>query len=438
VESTGRWDAASQSYTLKLRQSCPATPGQAEKLPFVIPVRMGLLGADGSALPLQLEGESAAVGTERVLLLTEADQYFTFVGVGQAPTLSLFRGFSAPIIHISVQNLLEQLLILQHDSDAFNRWEAAQQLLTQAALQAYAADAEPEQAIGQELLAALQTVLRDDSLDPAFRALVLSLPTESYLAEQVAQLDAQKLHRVREAMRSQLASALHADWQAVFAAHSDTGAYVPEAKAAGRRALANLALSAICLQAVATGDTVWQGKTLQRFKDASNMTDRWGALLALASSRSALLQGALDRFYQLYQHEALVVDKWFALQAGLPEALASASGSVLAQVKQLMQHPAFSLKNPNRARSLVFAYCANAAAFHRADAAGYVFWAEQVLALDSFNPATAARLARMLERWSRLAEPQRSGALEAIQRVAAKPKLSRDVREVLDRALAQV
>jgi aminopeptidase N len=247
-------------------------------------------------------------------------------------------------------------------------------------------------------------------------------------------LDAQKLHRVREAMRAQLAQALQADWQAVFAAHSDTGAYAPEAQAAGRRALANLALAAICLQAVATHDTVWQGKTLQRFKDASNMTDRWGALTALATSRSALAQGALDKFYQLYQHEALVIDKWFALQAGLPEA--QAAGSVLPQVKQLMQHPAFSIKNPNRARSLVFAYCANAAAFHRADAAGYVFWAEQVLALDSFNPATAARLARMLERWSRLAEPQKSGALEALKRVAAKASLSRDVREIIERALA--
>jgi aminopeptidase N len=277
-------------------------------------------------------------------------------------------------------------------------------------------------------------------LDAGFRAQLLSLPAESYLAEQVPQLDAGKLHRVREAMRAQMAQALQADWQAVFAAHSDTGAYAATAHAAGRRALANLALAHICLHAVATGDAVWQGKTLQRFKDAGNMTDRWGALLALAHSGSALTQGALDKFYQLYQHEALVVDKWFALQASLPEAVcaAPAPGSVLPQVKKLLQHPAFSLKNPNRARSLVFAYCANAAAFHRADAAGYVFWAEQVLALDSFNPATAARLARMLERWSRLAEPQRSGALEACKRVAAKPSLSRDVREVIERALQQV
>ncbi len=435
VASLGRWDAASQTYTLKLSQSCPATPNQTEKLPFVIPVRMGLLGADGSALPLQLEGESAAVGAERVLLLTEAEHYFTFVGVSQAPTLSLFRGFSAPIIHISPPNLPEQLLILQHDKDAFNRWEAAQQLMVQAALQAYGAADGAEPVMSAALLRALQSVLRDEGLDPALRTLVLTLPAESYLAEQVSQLDAQKLHRVREAMRAQLAQALHADWLAVFAAHSDTGAYAPTAQAAGRRALANLALAAICLQAVATGDAVWQGKTLQRFKDASNMTDRWGALLALAHSGSALSQGALDKFYQLYQQEALVVDKWFALQASLPEA--AAAGSVLPQVKKLLQHPAFNLKNPNRARSLVFAYCANAAAFHRADAAGYVFWAEQVLALDSFNSQTAARLARMLERWSRLAEPQRSGAFEAISRVAAKSSLSRDVREVLERALAQ-
>ncbi len=433
VASLGRWDAASLTYTLRLTQTCPATPGQSDKLPFVIPVRMGLLGADGSALPLQLEGEAAAVGTERTLLLTEADQFYTFVGVTQAPTPSLFRGFSAPIIDISAKNLPEQLLILQHDSDAFNRWEAAQQLMVQAALAALTAPDLPESPLPAELLAALRTVLRDEGLDAGFRALVLTLPAESYLAEQVAGLDAQKLHRAREAMRAQLARELHADWQAVFAAHSDTGAYRPQAQDAGRRALANLALSYLCLQAVATGDAVTQGKTLQRFKDASNMTDRWGALTALATSRSALAQGALDKFYQLYKGEALVVDKWFALQASLPEA--QAAGSVLPQVKQLMQHPAFNLKNPNRARSLVFAYCNNAAAFHRADAAGYVFWAEQVLALDSFNPPTAARLARMLERWSRLGQPQRNGALEALRRVAAKPSLSRDVREVVERAL---
>ena len=437
VTSQGRWDAASQTYTLKLSQTCPATPGQAEKLPFVIPVRMGLLGADGSALPLQLEGETTAAVTERTLVLSDAETYYTFVGVAQAPTPSLFRDFSAPIIHISAQTLPEKLLILKCDSDAFNRWEAAQQLMVQAALAALDAADVPAAPLQSELLAALATVLRDESLDPGLRALILTLPAESYLAEQVAVLDAQKLHRVREAMRAQLADALHADWQAVFAAHSDTGAYAPEAKAAGRRALANLALSYLCLQAVATGDAVQQGKTLQRFKDAANMTDRWGALTALATSRSALAQGALDKFYQLYQNEALVVDKWFALQAGLPEAAVSAPapGSVLPQVKQLMQHPAFSLKNPNRARSLVFAYCNNAAALHRADAAGYVFWAEQVLALDSFNPPTAARLARMLERWSRLAEPQRSAAQEAFKRVAAKPNLSRDVREVVERAL---
>ena len=436
VSSLGRWDAASQTYTLRLTQTCPATPGQAEKLPFVIPVRMGLLGADGTALPLQLEGEAASAGTERILLLTESDQFFTFVGVAQAPTPSLFRGFSAPIIDISAKNLPEQLLILQHDSDAFQRWEAAQQLMVQAVLGALAQAELPAAPLPAELLAALRTVLRDESLDAGLRALVLTLPAESYLAEQVQVLDAQKLHRLREAMRAQLAHALHSDWLAVFAAHQDTGAYAPDAIPAGRRALANLALAYLCLQAVATGDSVQQGKTLQRFKDASNMTDRWGALTALTGSRSPLAQGALDKFYQLYQNEALVVDKWFALQASQPEAgVAAATGSVLPQVKQLMQHRAFNIKNPNRARSLIFAYCNNAAAFHRADAAGYVFWAEQVLALDSFNPPTAARLARMLERWSRLLEPQRSSALEALKRVAAKPSLSRDVREVIERAL---
>ena len=178
---------------------------------------------------------------------------------------------------------------------------------------------------------------------------------------------------------------------------------------------------------------VWPGKTLQRFKDAGNMTDRFNALNALVGSGHALAAPALARFHAQFKDEPLVLDKWFALQAGACDR----GGQVLAQVKQLMNHPDFSLKNPNRARSVIFSYCnANPGAFHRADAAGYVFWSERVIELDAINPQVAARLARALDRWKKLAEPWRSGAREAIARVAARPDLSNDVREVVTRALA--
>jgi aminopeptidase N len=178
---------------------------------------------------------------------------------------------------------------------------------------------------------------------------------------------------------------------------------------------------------------VWPGKAYQRFKEAGNMTDRFNALHALVNSGHALAAQALARFHALFKDEALVLDKWFALQAGTCDR----GGQVLPAVRQLMAHPDFNLRNPNRARSLIFSYCsANPGAFHRADAAGYVFWSERVLELDAINPQVAARLARALDRWKKLAEPYRSAAREAIARIAAKPDLSNDVREVVTHALA--
>ena len=202
---------------------------------------------------------------------------------------------------------------------------------------------------------------------------------------------------------------------------------------AGRRALAGLALGMLCLAARSSGDIVWPGKTYQRFKDAGNMTDRFNALAALVGSGHELAAPALARFHALFKDDALVLDKWFALQAGAPDR----GGQVLPAVRQLMKHPDFHIKNPNRARSVIFSYCnGNPGGFHRTDAAGYVFWANRVLELDSLNPQVAARLARALDRWKKLAEPYRSAAREAIARVAAKPDLSNDVREVVTRALA--
>jgi aminopeptidase N len=282
-------------------------------------------------------------------------------------------------------------------------------------------------------IGALRDVLRHPTLDAAFKELVLTLPSETYMAEQLAVVDPQRIHAVREAMRGQLATALQADWQWAFETHQTPGGYSPDATSSGRRALANLALANLCLAARDSGDAVWPGKTYQRFKDATNMTDRMGALSALVSSGHELAGDALARFHSLFLHEELVIDKWFALQAGAPDR----GGDVLPRVRQLTKHADFSLRNPNRARSLVSTYCqANPGAFHRTDASGYVFWSERVMELDGINAQVAARLARALDRWTKLAEPYRSAAREAIARVAAKPDLSNDVREVVTRALA--
>jgi aminopeptidase N len=235
-------------------------------------------------------------------------------------------------------------------------------------------------------------------------------------------------------MRQQLASALRHDWEWAYESHKDNGAYRPDATSSGRRALAGLALTHLCLAAAPSGDPVWPGKALQRFKDAGNMTDRLSALTALVVSGHPLGESALARFHALFKDEALVLDKWFALQAGAPDR----AGHVLPVVRQLMTHPDFQLRNPNRARSLIFSFCnANPGAFHRTDAAGYVFWSERVMELDAINPQVAARLARALDRWRKLAEPYRRAAREALARVSAKPDLSNDVREVVSRALTE-
>ena len=189
----------------------------------------------------------------------------------------------------------------------------------------------------------------------------------------------------------------------------------------------------LCLDSVARGDTVWPGRAYQRFKDAGHMTDRQGALAALIGAYSPLAELALASFHEMFKNEPLVIDKWFTLQVTAPER----DGRVFGRAKTLMSHPEFNIRNPNRARSLIGALCmGNPAAFHRPDAAGYVFWADRVLELDSTNPQLAARIARVMDRWSRLAEPYRSAAREALARVAAKPDLSSDVHEIVSRALA--
>ena len=434
VQAQGQYDAAAQTYTLTLTQTTPPTPGQDEKQPLIIPVRLGLLGRNGAALPLQLQTEQGAqeLGLEATLVLHERQQSFVFTQVGESPVPSLLRGFSAPVVlqHSLDDDALE--ILLQHDSDPFNRWEASQQWAQRIMLAAIQ-NPEAEIALPARFVQAMRQVLGDAQLDAAFKDLVLTLPSEGYIAEQLKQVDPQRIHTVREALQDQLAQALQNEWQAVWALHHDTGAYQPDAHSAGRRALAGKALAMLVRQAGHSGDAVWPGKAYQRVKDAGNMTDRFNALAALVQARHPLAEQALQRLHRQFRDEALVLDKWFQLQAMTPDV----DGDLLPKVRQLMRHPDFNLKNPNRARSLIFAYSShNPAGFHRADGAGYQFWAEQVLALDAINAQVAARLARALDAWRKLAEPYRAHAEAALQQVAAQQSLSKDVREIVGKALA--
>jgi aminopeptidase N len=435
VAAAGQYDAAQRSYTLTLSQSCPATPGQPSKEPFVIPLNLGLVGAHGDALALQLDGETVPGANSRTFVLTESTLTLRFIGVDAEPVPSLLRGFSAPVVLALDYSDAQLLTLLAHDTDPFNRWEAGQRLGLKRALHFIRGSAQPHETkvLDAAFIDAMRQVLRHPTLDAAFKELVLTLPAETYIAEQLEVVDPQRVHAVREAMREQMALEMRHDWQWAFETHQDSGAYRPDPISSGRRALSGLALTMLCLGARSTGDVVWPGRTYQRFKEAGNMTDRFNALHALVNSGHELGASALARMHTLFKNEALVLDKWFSLQAGACDR----GGQVLPAVRQLMSHPDFHLRNPNRMRSLIFSYCnANPGAFHRADAAGYVFWSERVLELDAFNPQMAARLARALDRWKKLAEPYRSAAREAIARVAAKADLSNDVREVVDRALA--
>ena len=426
VQAQGSYNVSNRSYTLTLSQSCANTPDQLQKEPFVIPVKMGLLNQEGQALP----------GHDKTLVLSEASQTFVFENIDSEPTPSLLRNFSAPVNLDCDLTDMQWLSILAHDTDAFNRWEAGQRLAVQAALRFIRTAKNPQSdaVLDEGYLNAMRQVLSNASLDAAFKELVLTLPSETYISEQLESVDPQYVHAVRESMRLQLAIAMHEDWQTCYAQNRVLGAYSPDAISSGKRALSNMALHMLCLAAQHEGSPVWPGKALQAFKDASNMTDRFGALSALVSSGHALAEQALGQFHALFKDEALVIDKWFALQASAPDR----NGNTLPVVRQLMQHPDFNLRNPNRARSLIFSYCsANPGGFHRSDAAGYVFWSDRVIELDAINPQVAARLARALDRWKKLAEPYRQAAKAAIERVAAKADLSNDVREVVTRALAE-
>ena len=438
ISARADYDAVAQTLTLELTQSCPATPGQPQKLPLHIPVAVGLLNAQGVDLPLQLAGATLpeeaqvhAVPTTMVLELTQPSQRFTFTGISAPPVPSLLRDFSAPVNLDFAYTDDELAFLFAHDSDPFNRWEAGQRLATRRLLTlagagqgdlAYQVNAQDTLLIG-----ALRKLVNDKTLDPAFRELAISLPSEGMLAEQMAVIDPQSIHTARCALRRQLAQHLRADLLGAYQANHTPGAYRPDPLPAGRRALRNSVLSYLA----ELNDNTAHKLIQDQLEHASNMTDRVAALAAMVNHHVPGVQQALQQFYDEFTDEPLVIDKWFTLQAAAPV-------TTVAAVRKLMQHPAFTLKNPNRARSLIFAFCnANPAQFHVADGSGHAFWAEQVIALNAINPQVAARLARTMDRWRKYTPALQLSMQAALKKVAATKKLSKDVAEVINKSLAK-
>ncbi len=438
VSVATEWDEAGKRYTVNVAQDygngSPAAR-ETQTGPLLIPFAIGLIGPDGADLPLQLEGEREAHGTTRVLEITGTQQSFTFVNLDAKPLPSLLRNFSAPVIVEYDYSNDELAFLLAHDSDPFNRWEAGQRLATREllTLAAQAGQGKPLE-LDQAVVDAFRRVLADETLSPSFRELALMLPSEAYLAEQMNESDPAAVHTARQFVRRQLAHALKTEWLGVYHAHQTPGAYEATPAAAGHRGLKNLALSYLSdlddpAEAVRLANA--------QYDAANNMTDRAAALSALlnaaATTASDVAQRALDDFYRRFENEPLVIDKWFALQA---TQRGSAGRPVIDIVRQLMAHPAFTLKNPNRARSLIYSFCvANPAQFHAADGSGYALWAETVLSVDALNPQVAARLARTLELWRRFTPTLRDQMRAALDTVAREAK-SRDVREVVEKALA--
>ncbi|QYM98843.1 aminopeptidase N [Pseudomonas protegens] len=426
------YDAAAKTYSLTFRQSCPQTPDKVEKLPFVIPVALGLLDSTGADMALRLAGEAAAQGSSRVLSVTEAEQTFTFVDIAEHPLPSLLRGFSAPVKLSFPYNRDQLMFLMQHDSDGFNRWDAGQQLSVQV-LQELIAQHQQGRALvmDERLVVALGTVLADDSLDQAMVAEMLSLPGEAYLTEISEVADVEAIHAAREFARQQLADSLFdALWKRYQANRqvSKATAYVAESEHFARRALQNIALSYLML----THKPEVLAAAIEQFDSADNMTERLTALAVLVNSPfEAEKAKALAVFAENFKDNALVMDQWFSVQAGSP------LPGGLERVKALMQHPAFNIKNPNKVRALVGAFAGqNLINFHAADGSGYRFLADLVIQLNGFNPQIASRQLAPLTRWRKYDSARQALMKGELERIRASGELSSDVFEVVSKSLA--
>jgi aminopeptidase N len=428
------YDAAARTYSLTFRQGYPSTPGQPaeSKKPFVVPVELGLLDPQGQEIPLRLQGEAAASGTSRVLSVTEDEQTFIFVDVPAKPLPSLLRGFSAPV-KLSFPYDRDQLMFLmQHDSDGFNRWDAGQQLSVQV-LQELIGQYQQGKTLqmDQRLVTALATVLGDHSLDQAMVAEMLSLPGEAYLTEisEVADVDA--IHAAREFARKQLADTLFDTLWTRYQANRELSrntAYVAEAEHFARRALQNIALSYLML----TEKPEVLAACIDQFDTADNMTERLTALAVLVNSPFAEEKAkALAVFAENFKTNALVMDQWFSVQAGSP------LPGGLARVKALMEHPAFTMKNPNKVRALIGAFAGqNLINFHAADGSGYRFLADLVIELNGFNPQIASRQLAPLTRWRKYDSARQALMKAELERIRNSGNLSSDVFEVVSKSLA--
>ena len=419
------YDPEAQTLTLTLNQHCPSTPGQAVKEPLHIPVTVGLINKDGSVAPCKLEHGTT---DEVILQLTQAEQSFTFEDLKEQPVVSLLRGFSAPVKLVMTRSLEELAFLLSYDRDTFNRWEAGQQLAGQI-IAGLIADLQNDRTLQLNpiIIAAFKQIMEQSWADLSYFSLLLSLPSETYLAEQMQVVDVEAIHTAREFVLLTLAEQLQAQFKSLYLENHREESGLFDAGAIGRRRIKNTCLA--YLGRLGQADS--QQWSQQQFAAAKNMTDQITALAVVVNGSHPAKQQCLADFYQQWQDEALVIDKWFALQAS------SHNPDTFANVQALMQHPAFDLKNPNRVRALIGAFSqANPLHFHAANGQGYQFLADQIIALNTLNPQVASRMLSALTSWRRY-DPGRQALIKVqLERIMTTEAVSKDVYEVASKSLA--
>ena len=416
------YDATAKTYKLNFDQSCPPTPGQTKKLPFVIPVKLGLVSDDGVDIQLNSAGE-----TEIIIEITKPHHQLVFENIDAEPVPSLLRGLSAPV-KLDYPYSTEQLAhLMANDSDGFNRWDASQTLsLTVLNQLMHDSLHDRPMVLDGELVEAYNALLSDESLDSAMVALMLQLPTEALLHEEADTIHIAAIHDARSFLRTALAGCLAVELETIYERHNTQQAYAPNVEQMGNRSLKNAALGYLML--VDSGvELAWA-----QFQNADNMTDQSAALSALVNCPAAAdyAAKALAMFLEEFKDEALAMNVWLQIQA------ANSQPNALSRVKVLLEHSAFSMTNPNKIRSLIGGFAnANHVNFHASDGSGYVFLTEQILALNTVNPQIAARLVTPLTRWKKFSEPNRKLMRDALQNIANEPNLVKDVYEIATKSL---
>jgi aminopeptidase N len=417
------YDANKQRYTLNLQQRCPATPNQKTKVPFHIPIRVGLIDKFGKEITLQNKQKTIT------LALTKTEQTFTFEAIKNEPIPSILRGFSAPVKLEHTLTLEQKNHLFQHDSDPFNRWEAGQNCISELLFKAIKAiqNNEPCAPLPESLIATFRSLLQTPLDDLAYQAQLLSLPSKAYLAEQMETIDFDVLYRAHHFIKQALAISLKELWLKNYQLNHHASAGI-SADEIAQRAFKNICLDYLM---ALTDDNEVSALCANQFDGAQNMTDQIAALGHISHQETAQSAPYFDAFYTQWEDEVLVVDKWFSLQA------CSEKEDALATIQQLMKHPDFDMKTPNRVRSLIGAFAqANPLRFNAENGSGYTFIADNIIALDAINPQVAARLANTLSRWRRFDADRQQHVKLQLSRIRSHKPLSKDVMEIVTRSLS--